>query len=80
MKTGPIAGFKAYDLRGRVPSELNEDVAYRVGRAYAEFVRPRKVIVGRDKCFIEEIRPIDTKQMKADRKLMKEQLKEAEKS
>jgi phosphomannomutase/phosphomannomutase/phosphoglucomutase len=48
MKTGPIAGFKAYDLRGRVPSELNEDVAYRVGRAYAEFVRPRKVIVGRD--------------------------------
>ena len=43
-----ISGFKAYDLRGRVPSELNEDVAYRVGRAYAEFVRPRKVIVGRD--------------------------------
>jgi len=39
-----------------------------------------KVIVGHDKCFIEEIRPIDTKQMKADRKLMKEQLKEAEKS
>ena len=39
-----------------------------------------KVLVGRDKCFIEEIRPIDTKQMKADRKLMKEQLKEAEKS
>jgi len=48
MKSGPIAGFKAYDLRGRVPSELNEDVAYRVGRAYAEFVRPRKVVVGRD--------------------------------
>src|SRR5262245_55379106 len=39
-----------------------------------------KVLVGRDKCFIEEIRPIDTKQMKADRKLMKEQMKEAEKS
>ena len=48
MKSGPIAGFKAYDLRGRIPSELNEDVAYRIGRAYAEFVRPRKVIVGRD--------------------------------
>ncbi|HEX5650745.1 MAG TPA: phosphomannomutase CpsG [Steroidobacteraceae bacterium] len=43
-----IQGFKAYDLRGRIPSELNEDVAYRVGRAYAEFVKPRKVIVGRD--------------------------------
>ncbi len=40
-----------------------------------------KVIVGRDKCFIKEIRPIDTKQMKADRKLLKEQLKkEAEES
>jgi phosphomannomutase len=48
MKSSPIAGFKAYDLRGRVPSELNEDVAYRVGRAYADFVRPRRVIVGRD--------------------------------
>jgi phosphomannomutase/phosphomannomutase/phosphoglucomutase len=43
-----IKGFKAYDLRGRIPDELNEDVAYRVGRAYAEFVKPRKVIVGRD--------------------------------
>ncbi|HWJ05651.1 MAG TPA: phosphomannomutase CpsG [Steroidobacteraceae bacterium] len=43
-----IEGFKAYDLRGRIPGELNEDVAYRVGRAYAEFVKPKKVIVGRD--------------------------------
>ena len=48
MKSGPISGFKAYDLRGRIPSELNEDVAYRVGREYADFVRPRRVIVGRD--------------------------------
>jgi phosphomannomutase/phosphomannomutase/phosphoglucomutase len=43
-----IAGFKAYDLRGRIPTELNEDVAYRVGRAYAEFVQPKRVVVGRD--------------------------------
>jgi phosphomannomutase len=43
-----IQGFKAYDLRGRIPDELNEDVAYRVGRAYAEFVQPKRVIVGRD--------------------------------
>jgi phosphomannomutase len=43
-----IAGFKAYDLRGRIPDELNEDVAYRIGRAYAEFLKPRRVIVGRD--------------------------------
>ena len=37
-----------------------------------------KVIVGRDKCLIEEIRPIDTKQMKEDRKLMREQRQQAE--
>ena len=43
-----IAGFKAYDLRGRIPSELNEDVAYRVGRGYAAFLNPRRVCVGRD--------------------------------
>jgi len=43
-----ISGMKAYDLRGRIPEELNEDVAYRIGRAYAEFVKPGKVIVGRD--------------------------------
>ena len=40
--------FKAYDLRGRVPDELNEDVAYRVGRAYAQFLTPKRVVVGRD--------------------------------
>jgi hypothetical protein len=37
-----------------------------------------KVIVGRDKCFINEIRPVDVKQMKADRKLMREQMKASE--
>jgi hypothetical protein len=34
-----------------------------------------KVIVGRDKCFINEIRPLDTKQMREDRKLLREQMK-----
>lgn len=43
-----IIGFKAYDYRGRIPSELNPDVAYRIGRAYAEFLKPQRVIVGRD--------------------------------
>ena len=37
-----------------------------------------KVIVGRDRCFINEIRPLDTKQMKEDRKLLKEQMEKAE--
>ncbi len=40
--------FKAYDIRGRVPDELNADIAYRIGRAYAESVNPEDVVVGRD--------------------------------
>jgi phosphomannomutase len=40
--------FKAYDVRGRVPEDLDEDITYRIGRAYAAFVGPRKVAVGRD--------------------------------
>ncbi len=47
-QTAPIIGFKAYDYRGRIPNELNPDVAYRIGRAYAEFLKPKRVIVGRD--------------------------------
>ena len=43
-----ITCFKAYDVRGRVPSELDEDVAYRIGRGYATFVQPTTVAVGRD--------------------------------
>ena len=43
-----ITCFKAYDVRGRVPEELNEDVVYRIGRGYAEFLRPRTVAVSRD--------------------------------
>jgi phosphomannomutase/phosphoglucomutase len=40
--------FKAYDIRGRVPDELNEDIAYRIGRAYVEILKPRDVVVGQD--------------------------------
>ncbi|HRF44186.1 MAG TPA: phosphomannomutase [Candidatus Competibacteraceae bacterium] len=40
--------FKAYDIRGRIPDELNENLAYRIGRAYAIFLRPRRVAVGHD--------------------------------
>lgn len=42
------SAFKAYDIRGVVPDELNEELAYRVGRAYAELYHPRKVCVGYD--------------------------------
>jgi phosphomannomutase len=43
-----ITCFKAYDIRGRVPDQLNEDVAYRIGRAYAMWLQPRNVVVGYD--------------------------------
>ncbi len=43
-----ITCFKAYDARGKVPNELNEDIAYRIGRAFAEFLKPKQVAVGRD--------------------------------
>ena len=42
------ACFKAYDIRGRVPDELNPELARSVGRAYAALYAPRKVVVGRD--------------------------------
>ena len=42
------AAFKAYDIRGRVPEELNEELAYRVGRVFAQMYAAEKVVVGRD--------------------------------
>lgn len=42
------SGFKAYDIRGIVPTEVNEELAYRVARAYAKLYRPKKVSVGYD--------------------------------
>src|ERR1700722_1495699 len=43
-----LNGFKAYDVRGRIPDEINEDLAYDIGRAYAAFVKPKRVAVGYD--------------------------------
>ena len=43
-----ISAFKAYDVRGRIPTELNETLAYQIGQAYAAFVKPKRVCVGRD--------------------------------
>ena len=43
-----ITCFKAYDVRGRVPDHLNDDIARRIGRAYADVVKPRQVVVGHD--------------------------------
>ncbi|MFT7131066.1 MAG: phosphomannomutase [Gammaproteobacteria bacterium] len=46
--TKELSCFKAYDVRGRVPDELNVDIAYSIGRAYAAVVKPKKVVVGHD--------------------------------
>lgn len=44
----PLKCFKAYDIRGRIPDELNADLARRVGMAYAQHFQPRTVAVGHD--------------------------------
>lgn len=40
--------FKAYDIRGTYPDQLNEEIAYKVGRALVEYLIPKNVAVGRD--------------------------------
>ncbi len=40
--------FKAYDIRGRVPDQLNEDIAYRIGNGLAQFLTPQRIVLGRD--------------------------------
>lgn len=40
--------FKAYDVRGRIPDEINEDLAFKIGQAYAKFINPKEVVVGYD--------------------------------
>jgi len=40
--------FKAYDIRGQIPNQLNPDVAYRIGNATAEYLKARRIAVCRD--------------------------------
>ncbi|WOH39563.1 phosphomannomutase CpsG [Thalassotalea fonticola] len=40
--------FKAYDIRGKLGEELNEDIAYAIGRAFALVIKPKSVVVGGD--------------------------------
>lgn len=40
--------FKAYDIRGKVPSELDERLAQRIGNAFARLLKARRLLVGRD--------------------------------
>jgi phosphomannomutase len=48
MSTPRLPCFKAYDIRGRIPDELNADIAYRLGLAYGERFKPRTVVLGHD--------------------------------
>jgi len=40
--------FKAYDIRGKLGEELNDDIAYRIGRAYGQLLKPKSVVLGSD--------------------------------
>ena len=47
MKVNPSI-FKAYDVRGKYPDELNEDIAYLIGRALPQYLHAKTIAVGRD--------------------------------
>lgn len=40
--------FKAYDVRGIYPTELNEEIAYKIGKAFVGIIKPKNVVIGRD--------------------------------
>ncbi len=44
----PLPAFKAYDIRGRVPEELNEDLARRIGKALSARLEDGPVVLGHD--------------------------------
>ncbi|MCX6174662.1 MAG: phosphomannomutase/phosphoglucomutase [Ignavibacteriales bacterium] len=43
-----ISSFKAYDIRGKVPDDLNTDLAYKIGRTFAKYLGAKSVVIGRD--------------------------------
>ena len=40
--------FKSYDIRGIYPTQINEQIVYKIGQAYAQFFDAKKVVIGRD--------------------------------
>lgn len=40
--------FKAYDVRGKYPSEVNEEIGYKIGQAAAKFLKAKELIIGQD--------------------------------
>ncbi len=43
-----LKSFKAYDIRGKVPSELNADLAYKIGRTYSNYLNAKLIVIGYD--------------------------------
>ena len=43
-----IESFKAYDIRGQIPNQINVDIAYRIGNATVEFLGAKTMVLGRD--------------------------------
>ncbi len=43
-----LSCFKAYDIRGQLGSELNEDIAYRIGRATGQYLNAQRIAIGGD--------------------------------
>ena len=48
MTKSSLTCFKAYDIRGKLGEELNEEIAYRIGRAFAQYTQAKSVVVGGD--------------------------------
>ncbi len=48
LPSNPPPCFRAYDVRGRVPEEIDAALAYRIGRGFAQFSGARRVVLGRD--------------------------------
>lgn len=48
MDMTKLTCFKAYDIRGKLGTELNEEIAYKIGRAYGQIYQPKTVVVGCD--------------------------------
>ena len=48
MNMTKLTCFKAYDIRGKLGTELNEEIAYKVGRAYGQIYQPKTVVIGCD--------------------------------
>ena len=43
-----LSSFKAYDIRGKVPSELNKELAYKIGRVLSNQLNAKSIVIGRD--------------------------------